>query len=74
MRDFSQITFEGAAIDATEATHVVKFEINSWYDEAKLLESNKGGGSATGKTMEKAGKRNKKMNKVQKGDPQDVRK
>ena len=74
MRDFSQITFEGAAIDATEATHVVKFEINSWYDEAKLLESDKGGASATGKMMEKAGKRNKKMNKVQKGDPQDVRK
>ncbi|MDP6814054.1 MAG: hypothetical protein QF582_12645 [Alphaproteobacteria bacterium] len=74
MRDFSQITFEGAAIDAAEATHVVKFEINGWYDEAKRLSGDQEGGGATGKMMQKVGTRNKKMEKFQQGDFQDGKK
>jgi hypothetical protein len=48
MADFSQITFEGAAIDPTESAHVVRFQIDAWYDEAKRIRQSEASDSAGG--------------------------
>ncbi len=69
MRDFSRVTFEGAAIDTQEAAHVVKFTLDAWYDETKVVaEVGKGkGGGPTGNLMKKVDSRTEKLESVRDG-------
>ena len=48
MADFRDITFQGAAIDATETDPVIRFSLAAWYDEAKRVENRDRGPSSGG--------------------------
>ena len=69
MRDFSRVTFEGAAIDTQESAHVVRFTLDAWYDETKVedeVEGGRGGGS-TGNLMQKVNSRTNQLEGVRDG-------
>jgi hypothetical protein len=69
MRDFSRVTFEGAAIDTQESAHVVRFTLDAWYDETKVedeVEGGRGGGS-TGNLLQKVNSRTNQLEGVRDG-------
>ena len=69
MRDFSRVTFEGAAIDTQESAHVVRFTLDAWYDETKVedeVEGGRGGGS-TGNLIQKVNSRTNQLKGVRDG-------
>ena len=69
MRDFSHITFEGAAIDTHETAHVVKFTLGAWYDETKVKDEEKvkNGDRPTGKLRKKINRRTDELERVRDG-------
>ena len=70
MRDFSHITFEGAAIDTREAAHVVRFTLGAWYDGTKIKdeEPEDQSGKPTGKLKKKINPRTQELERVRDGD------
>ena len=70
MRDFSRITFEGAAIDTHETAHVVRFTLGAWYDETKVkkVEDKEDKGGPTGKLKKKISRRTNELERVRDGE------
>ena len=70
MRDFSRVTFEGAAIDTHETAHVVRFTLGAWYDETKVkkVEDKEDNGGPTGKLKKKISRRTNELERVRDGE------
>ncbi len=66
MRDFGRITFEGAAIDTQETAHIVKFALDAWYDETKVVSEaeGEGGKGPTGKLTKQVNQRTDQLEQV----------
>ena len=72
MSDFRDITFEGAQIDVEETDHVVRFNINAWYDEnkrAKIISEEEDGGSPL-QTMQSSAKKTQRAQDASLSTPQ----
>jgi hypothetical protein len=68
MRDFARVTFEGAAIDTQEAALIVKFSLDAWYDETKVVYDEKeGGGGPTGGLSRQINRRTDALEQVRDG-------
>lgn len=69
MRDFDRVTFEGAAIDTQETAHVVRFALDAWYDETKVVAGTENGTKRgpTGGLIKKVDRRTEQLEQVRDG-------